>query len=113
MPVLQTAQTSINLPDSLHAPPCIRGNSALSHRPIQSSPCAPRVLPAKQPRPRAIRNDGGVKHTSGPSTAAFYILIRSHNKAGGKQVWAGGGEAINSDSGERRMEVIEGGGMKR
>lgn len=46
-----------------------------------------------------------------PSTAVFYILITSHNKTGGNQVRAGGGEAINSDSGERRKEVIEEGGM--
>ena len=38
------------------------------------------------------------------STAAFYILITSHNKTGGNQGWAGGGEAINSDSAERKEE---------
>ena len=43
-----------------------------------------------------------------PSTAAFYILITSHNKTGGNQARAGGGEAINSDSGRRR-----GGGDRR
>lgn len=47
-----------------------------------------------------------------PSTAAFYILITSHNKTGGNQVQTGGGEAINSGSGERRKEVMEEGGMK-
>lgn len=47
-----------------------------------------------------------------PSTAAFYILITSHNKTGGNQVQAGGGEAINGGSGEKREEVIEEGGMK-
>lgn len=47
-----------------------------------------------------------------PSTAAFYILITSHNKTGGNQVQAGGGEAINSGSGEKRKEVIEESGVK-
>lgn len=39
---------------------------------------------------------------AGPSTAAFYILITSHNKTGGNQARAGGWEAINSDSGKTR-----------
>lgn len=47
-----------------------------------------------------------------PSTVAFYILITSHNKTGGNQAWAGGREAINSDSGKRRSEVIDEGGKK-
>lgn len=47
-----------------------------------------------------------------PSTAAFYILITSHNKTGGNQVRAGGGEAINSDSGKRREGEIEEVGRK-
>lgn len=48
-----------------------------------------------------------------PSTAAFYILITSHNKTGGNQVWAGRGEAINSDSGGRRMKEMEEDGEKK
>ena len=48
-----------------------------------------------------------------PSTAAFYILITSHNKTGGNQVRAGGDEAINCDCGKRGKEKIEQGGEKR
>lgn len=95
MPVLQIAQTSINLPQQPSCLPCIRGNSTLSHRPSQSSPA------------HSQRNKKWCRRRAAPSTTAFYILITSHNKTGGNQEQAGWGKAINSDSGRRRKKKTE------
>lgn len=42
-----------------------------------------------------------------PAATVFYILITSHNETGGNQVQAGGGEAINNDTGKRGRGKME------